>query len=155
MPLVFFDATRKPHLYGHAPESEVYGDIHGGARLVLRGDNFAPLGGFGDTPPWDETTGRGMACIFSTPGRFILGGNQSSNVSAMPASFISPKQIACRSPDAPILGPTPLYVNTTFNSSIWTDEEERPYLLHHKEERAYFTYYDASRPPRVRRRRRT
>ena len=44
-PLVYFEMSRKLVLTGHVPGvSATYGDVAGGAKLVLTGSNFAPLG---------------------------------------------------------------------------------------------------------------
>ena len=103
--LVFFDARRKVRLTGHHSTSTVYGDITGGSRLVLDGDNFAPLGD-------------GLACVFATPGRIV--GNDTVNESAIVATFISPTRLACDSPPFGLrLGETPVYINTTYNSSLF------------------------------------
>ena len=147
-PLVFFDRDRKPLLYGHdlrpevQPPAETYGDIRGGARLVLRGANFAPLGD-------------GLQCVFETPLKRVQESNASLvwyNVSTTRATFLSPTSLACLSPaynttaphGAPFIGTTTVSVNTTFNSSLFGGPG-----LEVPPQNVPFTYYDKSRPPVV------
>ena len=118
--LVYFDMNSKMLLLGHetevAPLSEVYGDIRGGALLHLRGDNFAPLG-------------PDLQCIFETPmrrdfhqGTGIAEYNGTINASSMPATYLSPQRILCEAPPYQRVGPTTLYVNSSYNTSLF----ERP-----------------------------
>ena len=118
--LVYFDMNSKMLLLGHetevAPLSEVYGDIRGGALLHLQGDNFAPLG-------------PDLQCIFETPmrrdfhqGTGIAEYNGTINASSMPATYLSPQRILCEAPPYQRVGPTTLYVNSSFNTSLF----ERP-----------------------------
>ena len=135
-PLVFFDARRKPQLYGHHSTSETYGDVSGGSVIVLEGDNFAPLyDDFGEP-------GIGLSCVFETPGRIYR--NASSNMSALFATFISPTRIACLSPNYHLrLGETPIYVNTTYNTSLFEGGSDVAQSVD-------FVYYDQRVPPQVR-----
>ena len=118
--LVYFDMNSKMLLLGHetevAPLSEVYGDIRGGALLHLRGDNFAPLG-------------PDLQCIFDTPmrrdfhqGTGIAEYNGTINATSMPATYLSPQRILCEAPPYQRVGPTTLYVNSSYNTSLF----ERP-----------------------------
>ena len=128
VPLVFFDARRKVTLTGHGEGSAVYGNQRGGAILLLDGGNFAPLG--------EE-----LQCIFGTPLRVV--GNDTFNESRVTASFISPTRISCDSPDYDVrIGPTYVYVNTTFNSSLFDEGNEVRQTVE-------FIYYDSSRPPDI------
>ena len=147
VPLTFFDQGRKPLLYGHdlrpevVPPSETYGDIRGGARLVLRGGNFAPLGD-------------GLQCVFETPLRRVQESNVSLvwyNVSTTTATYLSPTSLACLSPPynttsygAPFIGTTTVSVNTTYNSSLFGGPG-----LEVPPQNVPFTYYDRTKPPVV------
>lgn len=143
--LVFFDRGRKPRLHGHSAEggSEVYGDVGGGARLVLEGDNFAPLGEQLVTDAGERTNSYSeLQCVFGTRGR--TEGNSTFNETAVPAEFLSPNRLACTSPDyAQQLGPTYVYINTTYNTSLFAEPPEARQTVP-------FVYYDASRPPAIR-----
>ena len=127
-PLVFFDARSKVRLFRHHTSSDVYGDIEGGSTLVLEGENFAPLGD-------------GLACVFDTPMRVV--GNDTVNASAIVATFISPTRLACQSPPyIRRLGESSVYINTTYNSSIFDNPPARA-------ETVDFIYYDRRLPPDV------
>ena len=126
--LVFFDVHRKPQLHGHSRGSITFGDLAGGSRLLLDGSNLAPLGD-------------GLQCVFETPNRRL--GNATLNESAVVASFISPTQVACMSPDYALrMGESVVYLNTTYNSSLYDAPPERRQTVN-------FTYYDRTKPPDV------
>ena len=147
VPLTFFNQGLKPLLYGHdlrpevQPPSETYGDIRGGARLVLRGGNFAPLGD-------------GLQCVFETPLKRVQESNVSLvwyNVSTTTATYLSPTSLACLAPSynttsygAPFIGTTTVSVNTTYNSSLFGGPG-----LEVPPQSAPFTYYDRTKPPVV------
>ena len=151
-PLVYFDANRKPQLYAHdllaEPPSEVYGDVSGGARLVLRGENFAPLG-------------PGIQCAFNTPLHSVREGNCSQwcrtsscgcqtvvyNVSLTRATFHSPTTISCLSPPYHRIGETTLFVNTSYNSTLFAGPDGGGSVQ--VAQTVPFTYYDRRKPPTV------
>jgi len=151
-PLVYFDANRKPQLYAHAllaePPSEVYGDVSGGARLVLRGENFAPLG-------------PGIQCAFHTRLHSVREGNCSQwcrasacgcqtvvyNVSLTRATFHSPTIISCLSPPYDHIGETTLFVNTSYNSTLFAGPDGGGSVQ--VAQTVPFTYYDRNTPPTV------
>lgn len=143
-PLVFFERARKPQLVGHSFEggSELYGDIGGGARLVLEGANFAPLGEQVLADNGSRTNAYdGIQCVFSTPNRRV--GNYTFNESSVAAEFLSPTRLACLAPDFALqLGPTYVYVSTSYNSSLYAENPELRQTVQ-------FVYFDASLPPRI------
>ena len=102
--------------------------MSGGARLVLEGDNFAPLGD-------------GLQVVFDTPGNVVA--NVSSNLTAMTATYHSPTLLSCVSPPYKLrLGETSAFINTTYNSSRFAGGADASQTV-------TFTYYDRSRPPSV------
>lgn len=151
-PLVYFDANRKPQLYAHNlladPPSEVFGDVSGGARLVLRGENFAPLG-------------PGIQCAFHTPLHSVHEGNCSQwcrasvcgchpvvhNVSLTRATFHSPMTISCLSPPYHNIGETRLFVNTSYNTTLFAGSGGGGSVQ--VAQTVPFTYYDRQKPPTV------
>ena len=79
-------------------------------------DNFAPLG-------------PDLQCIFDTPmrrdfhqGTGIAEYNGTINATSMPATYLSPQRILCEAPPYQRVGPTTLYVNSSYNTSLF----ERP-----------------------------
>ena len=128
LPLVFFDLRRKIQLTGHDATSEVYGNLSGGARLILTGSNFAPLG-------------HELQCVFDTPNRRV--GNETSNISTTNASFIAPTLVMCLSPSYGAIGSRPLHLNSTYNSSLSEGGAEQRQTVD-------FTWYEPDLPPLVR-----
>ena len=59
-----------------------------------------------------------MQCVFDTP--FRREGNTTLNQTGMMASFISPSLVTCDSPPYALrLGERAIYINTTYNTSLF------------------------------------
>ena len=84
-------------------------------------------------------------CVFDTPNRVV--GNDTLNASAIVASFISPTMLACEAPAYALrLGEAEVYINTTYNSSIF---ENVAGAFEAVREVVQFVYYDKLAPPDV------
>ena len=128
VPLVYFDARRKVQLLGHVPgQSQTFGHIAGGSTLMLEGSNFAPLGPL-------------LRCVFMTPGR--QAGNDTVHETDVVASYISPTRLACESPNYAVLGTTFLFLNNSFNTSLYSAPPDSQQVVN-------FTYYDKTQPPAI------
>ena len=96
--------------------------------MQLDGDNFAPLG--------DRQT-----CVWRTPGRNIGNGTVVIvEESHTLASYVSPTRVACRSPSYQVLGLTELWLNNSFNTSLYDVFPSTRQVVN-------FTYYDRTRAP--------
>lgn len=77
--------------------------------------------------------------MWATPGRDAGNGTIVQETHTV-ASFVSPRRVACRSPSYQILGQTELWLNNSFNTSLYDVFPSTRQIVN-------FTFYDRTRAP--------